>query len=128
MTEPQKAEEKVTIMLQATGNAPILKKKKCAVQSTKTVAWVIQMLRKMIKMQDDESLFVYINQSFSPNLNRQIGNLYENFETNGKLILYYAKTPAWGWEQLTLCVTLTLILIAFFIWYIILEPLTVTVF
>ena len=87
---------KVGVLFKAAGAAPILKSKKWQVETTKTIAWVTHFLRKVLKLNTQESLFVYINQSFAPALDRKIGDLYDCFETNGSLVLSYALTPAWG--------------------------------
>ena len=44
----------------------------------------------------NESLFVYVNQSFSPAPDTEIRVLYDCFGSDGKLVLYYCKTQAWG--------------------------------
>ena len=89
-------ERMVSVTLQSAGDAPILKKKKWQVRASQTMAWVMNFLRAATKIKESESLFVYINQSFSPTLDRDIGGLFDCFNTNGTLILHYAKTPAWG--------------------------------
>lgn len=43
--------------------------------------------------------FVYVNQTFAPAPDQTIKNLYDCYGTNGKLILYYSKSPAWGWNS-----------------------------
>lgn len=40
--------------------------------------------------------FLYVNQTFAPSPDQTIKNLYECYGTNGKLILYYCKSQAWG--------------------------------
>lgn len=40
--------------------------------------------------------FVYVNQTFAPAPDQTIKNLYDCYGTNGKLILHYSKSPAWG--------------------------------
>src|SRR5437016_625169 len=80
---------KVDVLLKATGDAPILKKKKWSVDPNKTVGWVITFIRRYLKLQDSESLFLYVNQSFAPAPDQVIKNLYECFSSDGKLVLYY---------------------------------------
>lgn len=46
----------VVVNLKATGNAPQLKTRKFNVDSSKTVAWLVQWLRKTLKCADDESV------------------------------------------------------------------------
>lgn len=40
--------------------------------------------------------FLYLNSSFSPSLNEYIGSLHEAYNVDGKLIVNYSTTPAWG--------------------------------
>jgi len=88
--------KKVDVLLRPTGDAPILKKKKWQVDPNRTVEWVIGFLRKVLKLDPADSLFLYINQAFAPSPDRQIGLLYDNFGSDGKLVLHYAKSQAWG--------------------------------
>ena len=87
---------KVDVLLKATGDAPIMKKKKWSVDPDKTVGWVITFIRRYLKLQDSESLFLYVNQAFAPAPDQVIKNLCECFSSDGKLVLYYAKSQAWG--------------------------------
>ncbi|KAI1292147.1 Autophagy protein 12-like [Halotydeus destructor] len=87
---------KVDLLLKATGDAPIMKKKKWTVDPEKTVSWVIQFIRKYLKLEPSESLFLYVNQAFAPPPDQVIKNLYSCFGSDGKLVLYYARTQAWG--------------------------------
>ncbi|KAG9508734.1 Ubiquitin-like protein ATG12, partial [Fragariocoptes setiger] len=95
---PSKSNEprKIEILLKATGDAPIMNKRKWAIESYKKVSSVIEFIRKYISLGPSESLFIYVNQSFAPALDQTIENLYDCFESDGKLVLYYAKTQAWG--------------------------------
>ena len=40
--------------------------------------------------------FVYVNQAFSPSPDQNVRNLCECFGSDGKLVLYYAKSQMWG--------------------------------
>ena len=42
------------------------------------------------------SQFMYLNSSFSPSLDERIGTLHEAYNVDGKLIVNYSTTPAWG--------------------------------
>ncbi len=46
----------VDVLLKAAGDAPILKKKKWAVDANKTVAYLVQFIRKLIKCAPSDSL------------------------------------------------------------------------
>ncbi|XP_075724792.1 autophagy-related 12 isoform X1 [Rhipicephalus microplus] len=84
------------VFLKATGDAPIMAKRKWAVSPTSKVMDIVDFVRRYLKLDQSESLFLYINQAFAPSLDQDISNLYECFGSNGKLTLHYAKTHAWG--------------------------------
>ncbi|XP_064478839.1 ubiquitin-like protein ATG12 [Ornithodoros turicata] len=88
--------KKIDVLLKPTGNAPIMQKRKWAVSPQMKIKEIIEFIRKYLKMEQTESLFLYVNQAFAPPLDHDVKNLYECFGTNGKLILHYATTPAWG--------------------------------
>ena len=87
---------KVDLLLKATGDAPIMKKKKWSVDPDKNIAWVITFIRRYLKLNEQDNLFLYVNQSFAPSPDQLIRNLHECFGSDGKLVLYYAKSQAWG--------------------------------
>ncbi|XP_033118465.1 ubiquitin-like protein ATG12 [Anneissia japonica] len=88
--------KKIDVLLKATGDAPIMKQKKWAVEPTKTIAGIVDFVRKYIKCDPTESLFIYVNQAFSPSPDQTIKNLFECFGSDGKLVLHYCKSEAWG--------------------------------
>lgn len=93
---PPLTKQKIDVLLKATGDAPIMKKKKWAVEPEKKVSWIIEFIRRYLKLDTNETLFLYVNQAFAPSPDQIISNLFECFETDGKLVLHYCRTPAWG--------------------------------
>ncbi|XP_074605489.1 autophagy-related 12 [Brevipalpus obovatus] len=87
---------KVDILLKATGDAPILKKRKWQVEGDKDVSFVINFVKQMLKLEKNENLFVYVSQAFAPAPDQKIRDLYLCYGSDGKLVLHYSKTPAWG--------------------------------
>ncbi|XP_059612998.1 autophagy protein 12-like [Phlebotomus argentipes] len=87
---------KVDILLNATGNVPIMKKRKWTVEQDKPISWIIKFIHKYLKLDPEEKLFLYVNQTFAPSPDQIVKNLYECYGTNGKLVLYYCKSQAWG--------------------------------
>lgn len=83
-------------MLKAVGNAPILKKKKFALERTKSVHYIIDWLKKYMKLDPKEQLFLYVNQEFAPSPDAEIGTIYDCFKTGTNVIFHYCTTPAWG--------------------------------
>ena len=88
---------KIEILLKAVGNAPILKKKKFALERTKSVQWIMEWLTKYMKLDTSkEQLFLYVNQEFAPSPDVDIGTLYDCFKINNTVVFHYCTTPAWG--------------------------------
>ncbi|XP_053207216.1 ubiquitin-like protein ATG12 [Panonychus citri] len=87
---------KIDILLKATGDAPILKKRKWLVEGEQNIGFILNFVKNSLKLNRNESLFIYVNQAFAPAPDQKIKNLYSCFGSDGKLILHYSKTPAWG--------------------------------
>ncbi|CAF0849877.1 unnamed protein product [Brachionus calyciflorus] len=87
---------KIEILLKAAGNAPILKKKKFLLERTKNVNFIIEWLKKYMKLDPKEQLFLYVNQEFAPSPDAEIGTIYDCFKIGNTVIFHYCTTPAWG--------------------------------
>ena len=89
---------KVVFLLKAAGGAPILKKKKWALPRTKTMGHIVEFLKKYMQLdaQQQQQLFLYVNQAFAPAPDTTIGSVYDCFSSEGTLVLHYALTQAWG--------------------------------
>ncbi|KAK6027687.1 autophagy protein Apg12 [Ostertagia ostertagi] len=95
------SDDKVTILLHAVGDAPILKQKKFVVDASRTVAWLTQVIKKLINLPDNQSLHIYISQTFAPSPDHSFGSLRDCYavKTDGKehhLVMQYSTTYAWG--------------------------------
>ncbi|KAH8269972.1 hypothetical protein KR018_001209 [Drosophila ironensis] len=118
-TPADKDASKICVLLNATGNVPIIKKRTWTVDPNKTVSWIQKFIHKYLKLDANEQIasapqasksapsdcspcppisfqFLYVNQTFAPAPDQIIKNLYECHGTNGKLVLYYCKNQAWG--------------------------------
>ncbi|CAF0867303.1 unnamed protein product [Rotaria sp. Silwood1] len=89
---------KVVFLLKAAGGAPILKKKKWALPRTKTIGHIVEFLKKYMQLdaQQQQQLFLYVNQAFAPALDTTIGSVNDSFSSEGTLVLHYSLTQAWG--------------------------------
>ncbi|XP_034247477.1 autophagy protein 12-like [Thrips palmi] len=87
---------KIDILLKATGNAPIMKQKKWTVEKDKKIGSIIEFIKKYLKLEPSESLFLYVNQAFAPAPDQIVRNLYDCYGSDGKLVLHYCKSQAWG--------------------------------
>ena len=95
-TKAADATDKIEIRLQAVGDAPIMKQKNYKVDGVKQINWIIAFIRKYLKLEEQDSLYLYVNQAFSPSPDQTVTNLNKCFGSEGKLVLYYSKSQAWG--------------------------------
>ena len=94
--EKDKKKSKVEVRLQAVGDAPILKQKNFNVDREKQISWIILFIRKYLKLQVHDSVYLYVNQAFAPSPDQTIGNLADCFSQDNKLVLHYSRGQAWG--------------------------------
>ncbi|GAA5847765.1 hypothetical protein JCM9279_005024 [Rhodotorula babjevae] len=87
---------KVVVRFKATGNAPIMKQNFYKITASNQFRTVIAFLRKELGWKPADSLFLYINSSFSPAPDDTVANLFKCFGTEGHLIVNYSSTQAWG--------------------------------
>ncbi|XP_069596961.1 ubiquitin-like protein ATG12 [Ranitomeya imitator] len=90
------ARRKIDVLLKAVGDTPIMKNKKWTIERTRTVQGLMDFIKKYLKLEASEQMFIYVNQSFSPSPDQEVGILYECFGSDGKLVLHYCKSQAWG--------------------------------
>ena len=88
--------EKVEVTLQPAGDAPIMKQRKYMVKRENQISWILTFIRRYLKLQPQESLFLYVNQAFSPSPDQTVATLAECFGKDNKLVLHYSKNPIWG--------------------------------
>ncbi|KAL2874602.1 Ubiquitin-like protein [Colletotrichum sp. CLE4] len=89
--------DKVVVKFKAVGSAPSLARGVAKISSTQTFHTVIWYLRKRLKLQDTDSVFCYVNDSFAPSLDEIVGNLHSCFkDSSGQLVISYAMNPAFG--------------------------------
>lgn len=97
----ERSSEAVDVLLKAVGDAPILKKKKYWLPRSRDIRYIVAFLHKcfaadVTASSDSATVFIYVNQSFQPSADTAIGTLYDCFGSDGKLVLYYSKQPAYG--------------------------------
>ncbi|XP_029049845.1 autophagy protein 12-like [Osmia bicornis bicornis] len=91
-----KDKTKIDILLKATANAPIMKQKRWTVSQDQCIGKISDFVRRYLKLDSNEKLFLYVNQTFAPAPDQVVKNLYNCYGADGKLILHYCKSQAWG--------------------------------
>jgi ubiquitin-like protein ATG12 len=67
---------KITVKFKAVGSAPTLRKDICRISSTQRFETVVAYLRRVLKVGQMDSVFLYVNSSFAPALDEVVGNLH----------------------------------------------------
>jgi ubiquitin-like protein ATG12 len=87
---------KVNVRFLPVGSAPALVRKVFAITASKKFAVVVSFLRKRLGLKDTDSIFVYVNSTFAPALDEEVGNLFKCFRVKDELVVWYCMTPAFG--------------------------------
>ncbi|XP_040181523.1 ubiquitin-like protein ATG12 isoform X2 [Rana temporaria] len=69
---------KIDVLLKAVGDTPIMKNKKWTIERMRTVQGLMDFIKKYLKLDSSEQLFIYVNQSFAPSPDQEVGTLYES--------------------------------------------------
>merc|ERR1712232_164327 len=90
--------KKVKIHFIAVGSAPLMKRSKFQIGADQPFSAVNMFLRKQLKLQESNSLFLYINAAFSPSPDESIQDLQQSFFSKpaGELKIHYSLQEAWG--------------------------------
>ncbi|XP_075397529.1 ubiquitin-like protein ATG12 isoform X1 [Tenrec ecaudatus] len=89
--------KKIDILLKAVGDTPIMKTKKWAVERTRTIQGLIDFIKKFLKLVASEQLFIYVNQSFAPSPDQEVGTLYENKVVFNCCVYTFPRPSRQGW-------------------------------
>ncbi|KAI5849698.1 ubiquitin-like autophagy protein Apg12-domain-containing protein [Tricharina praecox] len=87
---------KVTLKFKAMGNAPVLNKDTYKIKTTQRFENVVVFLRQQLELGAEQSLLLYVNWSFMPALDENVGNLWSSFKTADELIINYSLQSAFG--------------------------------
>uniref|UniRef100_A0A0N4ZKG4 Ubiquitin-like protein ATG12 n=1 Tax=Parastrongyloides trichosuri TaxID=131310 RepID=A0A0N4ZKG4_PARTI len=101
VNEPTSKEDKdpnrVIVTLMNTPGVPSLKTKNRAVDKTMTFRELTRKVHKILKLEKDQTLFLYVNNAFSPILDTTIENVINCFAPGeNKLTIHYSINHAFG--------------------------------
>ncbi|PHH73110.1 hypothetical protein CDD82_5654 [Ophiocordyceps australis] len=90
-------ESKVVVRFKAVGSAPALAQDVCKISAGRRFEEVVRYVRRKLRCQETESVFLYVNSAFAPALDEVVGNLHRCFKnSHNQLIVAYSMTPAFG--------------------------------
>eukprot|EP00539_Tryblionella_compressa_P019335 CAMPEP_0178860090 /NCGR_PEP_ID=MMETSP0747-20121128/1558_1 /TAXON_ID=913974 /ORGANISM="Nitzschia punctata, Strain CCMP561" /LENGTH=109 /DNA_ID=CAMNT_0020526521 /DNA_START=32 /DNA_END=358 /DNA_ORIENTATION=- len=97
INKQQQQPEKVKVHFVSVGSAPILKKTKFQISADQRFASVHSFLRKVLKLQQGDSLFLYLQAAFCPGPEELVGDLNACFANGerGELVIHYSLQQAW---------------------------------
>lgn len=85
---------KIKIRFQPIGSIPPLKPKNtCIISSNRPFSTITLFLKKRLKV---DNIFCYVNNSFAPDPNERVGDLWNQFKINDELIISYCAVVAFG--------------------------------
>lgn len=87
------ASKKVMIRFQPIGSIPAVKPALCNVSTDNAFSTVVLFLQRKLGRQ---FVFCYINNSFAPTPDQNVGDLWNQFHTNNELIVNYCAIVAFG--------------------------------
>lgn len=82
----------VDILLKATGNAPIMKKKKWAVDAEKPIGWIMEFVKKYLKLEPEEKLvnLYYVLTKFCLWIQTHVLNLQLTLEGLKRILRFWS--------------------------------------
>jgi ubiquitin-like protein ATG12 len=93
---PDPPPPKVKVHFLPVGSAPLMKKNKFQLDRDQKFASVQLFLRKMLKLKEGDSLWLYCNSAFCPSQDEFVGDLNDCFAVRGELQIQYSLQEAWG--------------------------------
>lgn len=88
--------DKVTVRFRPIGATRRLKTSAYKVSPENDFGTLVSFLRRQLSLPGSEHVFCYVNQSFSPTLDAQIKDLYDNYGVEGSLNISYCSSVAFG--------------------------------
>lgn len=85
--------EKIQIKFQPIGSILQIKPSVCKISATQPFALIITFLSRRLKV---DNVYCYINNSFAPNPQQIVGDLWSQFKVDDELIVSYCGTVAFG--------------------------------
>ncbi|KAI5778418.1 ubiquitin-like autophagy protein Apg12-domain-containing protein [Geopyxis carbonaria] len=87
---------KVGVRFKAMMAAPALAKDVYKIKSSQRFESVVAFLRKALGLGDADGIYAYVNWSFAPALDENVGNLWNCFKTDDVLLVTYSLQSAFG--------------------------------
>lgn len=72
----QFSQEKILVRFKPVGAAPSLGREVCKISAAQKFEAVVAYLRRVLKVKDTDSVFLYVNSAFAPSLDEIVGNLH----------------------------------------------------
>lgn len=70
------AQEKVLVRFKPVGSAPGLSREVCKISASQKFEAIVAYLRRVLRVKNTDSVFLYVNSAFAPSLDEIVGNLH----------------------------------------------------
>ncbi|KAG0130883.1 ubiquitin-like autophagy protein Apg12-domain-containing protein [Tuber indicum] len=87
---------KINIRFKPIGSAPALDKAVYKIKTSQRFENVVKFLRDSLGLRNSEGIFLYVNSTFAPGGDENVGNLWNCFRVDDQLIVSYAMNAAFG--------------------------------
>lgn len=91
--EESQTPEKIQIKFQPIGSIRQISPQVCKISSTQSFSMVITFLRRKLKVSE---VYCYINNSFAPTPQQNVGDLWTQFKIQEELVVSYCSSVAFG--------------------------------
>jgi ubiquitin-like protein ATG12 len=88
--------QQVILYFRPTGSVPILKKTKKSFDSSLKFSFIMDWLRRILKFQASDSLYLFVNGNFVPSPDAILHDLFQCYQINNELVINYSIQYAWG--------------------------------
>jgi len=85
----------IRVHLRAIGGAPQLKKAKFRAPVQETWSTIVSVLRRSLKLSDEQELYTYLWSAFHPEPYTTLGGLAQSYASGGELVVSYSTAAAY---------------------------------
>ena len=90
----KKDTRRILVHLKSVGSAPILRRNKIQLSGEKSMMDIQLYIQNVIAT--TKTIYLYCGSGFSPSPYQLMEDLYDCFQSNGELVIYYGIQESWG--------------------------------
>ena len=87
---------KILLYMKAVGEVQTLPRQKFKLDGSETLIEVERFLRKNLNIPLNQFIYLFCGSGFSPSIDQNLQDLYDNFSIGGELVISYGIQEMWG--------------------------------